>query len=112
MEKKTYYVSVQAKTVMENQGDGAYELDIEATPEEVRQLRELFESTSEADFMNYVRVHNPELLEEEVISNELVDRHLTEIYRLLEKLGTPETKAHIRSMNVLEGMQHGYTKQF
>lgn len=106
MEKRRYYVSVQAKTVMENQGDSAYEFEIEATPDEVRQLYELFGATSEADLEQYYRVHGPGTIVDGRIQEDFVDRHLTEVYRLLERLGTPETKAHIRSMNVLDGIQY------
>jgi len=110
--KKTYYVSVQSETVMEHQGDASYEFEIEATPEEVHQLFELFESEDEADFANYVRSHHPEILKDELISNAPIDNYLTEVYRLLYKLGTPETRAHIQSMNVLQGLQNGYRSDF
>jgi len=106
MEKRRYYVSVQAKTVMESQGDSAYEFEIEATPEELRRLYELFAVTTEADLEQYYRVHTGETIVDGRIEEDFVDRHLTEVYRLLEKLGTPETKAHIRSMNVLDGIQY------
>jgi len=109
MAKKKYYVSVQSKTIMEAQGEAAYELEIEATPEEVHQLHELFESVGETDFYNYLRMHSPEILEEELVSHAFVDRYLTAVYRLLYRLGTPETQKHIQSMNVLQGIQNGYT---
>ena len=112
MGKRKYYVSVQAKTVTEHRGDAAYELEIEATPEEVHQLQELFESESEPDFHNYLLIHDPEILQEELVSNALIDQYLTAMYRLIYKLGTPETKRHIASMNVLQGIQHGYHSDF
>ncbi len=43
MERNKYYVSVQSRSIMSNQGDAAYELEIEATDEEIKQLQELFE---------------------------------------------------------------------
>ena len=112
MAKRKYYVSVQAKTVTEHAGDTAYELEIEATPQEVHQLHELFESESETDFYNYVRMHDPEILEEELISNAWIDQYLTAVYRKIHQFGTPETRKHIESMNVLQGMQHGYHSDF
>ncbi|MCI3923344.1 hypothetical protein MO973_24260 [Paenibacillus sp. TRM 82003] len=112
MEKKTYYVSVQSKLVLENQGDSAYELEIEATPEQVHQLHELFESENESDFANYIRMHSPEILEEELITHAFVDQYLTEAYRLIHQFGTPKTKAFVESINVLDGLQHGYRSDF
>lgn len=103
-EKKRYYVSVQAMTVMEQQGEAAYELEIEATPDEVEVLLELFESKSDADFRNYIRMHNPQVIWDEIIHQEMHDVKLAEAYRLIHKLGTPETKRHVESMNVLQGI--------
>jgi hypothetical protein len=104
MERRRYYVSVQAKTVMVNQGDAAYELEIEATPIEVELLHELFESESEADFQNFMRAHNPTLIVDELVSHEHEDLYLAEAYRLIYQLGTPQTREHIRTMNVLHGI--------
>ncbi|TLS50622.1 hypothetical protein FE782_19875 [Paenibacillus antri] len=112
MEKQTYYVSVQAKTITEHRGDAAYELEIEATPAEVHRLYELFESETETDLNNWIRMHSPKIIEEELVSHAFVDQHLTEVYRLLYKLGTSKTKSHIQSMNVLQGLQNGYTDDF
>jgi hypothetical protein len=108
MEKRKYYVSVQAKTIMENQGDAAYELEIEAAPQEVHQLQELFESENETDFANYVRMHNPEILADELVMHAFLDQYLTHVYRLIYQLGTPETRMFVQSMNVLQGVQNGY----
>jgi hypothetical protein len=112
MEKRKYYVSVQAQTILEHRGDAAYEFEIEATEAEVHQLQELFESTTEPDLNNWIRMHSPKILEEELVSHAFVDQHLTETYRFLYRLGTPETKSHIQSMNVLQGLQNGYRDDF
>ncbi len=99
-EKHRVYVSVQAKTVMYHQGDAAYELEIEATPEEIKRLHELFESVSEEDFTNYLRAYNPVLIIEDLVNHEWYDLHLAEIYRTLYELGTAETRAHIEQMDI------------
>jgi hypothetical protein len=112
MDKRKYYVSVQAKTIMEHQGDAAYELEIEATPQEVHQLQELFESENETDFNNYIRMHSPEILKEELVSHARLDQYLTHVYRLLYELGTSETRSFVQSMNVLQGLQNGYRDDF
>lgn len=105
-EKRKYYVSVQAKTIMANQGDGAYEFEIEATPREVQQLNELFRAETRADLENNSRaLLDPEIIAHELVSMKMVDQFLMMAYRLIHQLGTPETKQHIESMNVLNGIQ-------
>src|SRR5690606_40968230 len=57
--KSTYYVSVQAGTVNAGKGDAAFEFEIEATPEEIRELENLFAGAREADRRAYFRAHVP-----------------------------------------------------
>jgi hypothetical protein len=102
MDKKRYYVSVQAGTILENQGDASYELEIEATLDEVEKLEEIFEEMDNFDQASYVQVasalgiayHNDE-------SNDGYDYYLKEAYAMINDLGTEETKQHIRKMNIL-----------
>jgi len=112
-EKRKYYVSVQAKTITANQGDTPYEFEIEATPDEVRQLYTLLQAESSAEVEANARLlFSPEVVYDEVVSNERVDLVLKMAYQLIHRLGTPETKAHIESMNVLNGIQHGYSADY
>ncbi|MEK8128795.1 hypothetical protein WMW72_12850 [Paenibacillus filicis] len=101
MEKKKYYVSVQSRTIMQNQGDAAYELEIEATDEQVLQLQELFEEEEDFDIDSFIRVHSPSVPYHHDEANDGYDIVLTEIYRTLHHLGTEETKQHIESMQIL-----------
>ncbi|MCD1259930.1 hypothetical protein B5M42_013925 [Paenibacillus athensensis] len=99
MDKKHYYVSVQSRTILENQGDASYELEIEATPEERDQLEELFKELGEWDQATAVQVapalgiayHHDE-------SNDGYDASLKAAYALIGKLGTAETQRHVASM--------------
>ncbi|WP_274648728.1 hypothetical protein [Paenibacillus humicola] len=101
MDKRKYYVSVQARTVLMNQGDAAYELEIEATPEDIRRLNDLFESVETFETQTYFRAQVPGLAYHHDSENDAYDEHLKLTYELLYELGTEETKAHIRSMNIL-----------
>jgi hypothetical protein len=101
MEKKTYYVSVQAGTVLENEGDAAFEFEISATPEEVDKLAEMFESAMEADHDAFWRAHTLAIPYHHDDENDTYDDSLKMIYQTIYELGTPETKRHIESMNVL-----------
>lgn len=87
---------------MERQDEAAYELVIEATPEEANQLRDLFESMYHFDMETYFRMHYPGIPEHYDNDNDLYERDVKDIYRMLYKLGTGETREHIASMNVLD----------
>jgi len=100
MSKKKYYVSVQSRTIMERQGDAAYELEIEATPEELRQLQSLFEEMEASDQDAYFRTHFPGIPYHHDSENDRYDDSLKRVYRTLYSLGTEETKSHIAAMNV------------
>ncbi|WP_126425286.1 hypothetical protein [Brevibacillus marinus] len=97
MAKKRYYVSVQAGTVMENQGDAAYEYEIEATPEEVRALMILLEEKYDDDWLAFFRAHIPGVPYHYDGENDRYDQHLRQIYALLYRLGTDETKRQIEA---------------
>ncbi|MEI7026926.1 hypothetical protein [Paenibacillus sp. y28] len=100
-DKKTYYVSVQANTVLDDKGAAAFEFEIEATDEDIEKLEELFEYKIDADDGSALRSHLPAIpyhIDEE---NDAYDASLREIYRQIHHLGTLETKQHIESMDIL-----------
>jgi hypothetical protein len=101
MRKKRYYVSVSAGTVMENQGDAAYELEIEATEQDVLALQELFEQKNATDFDTFFRAHIPAVPYHYDRENDDYDAHLKKIYSLMYRVGTDETREHIKSMGLI-----------
>jgi hypothetical protein len=100
MERKNYYVSVQSRTIMENQGDASYELVINATPEEIDVLAELFENQADVDEASFIRGHTPAIPYHHDNVNDDMDWYIKEIYKTLYNLGTQETKEHILSMEI------------
>ena len=103
MDKQRYYVSVQARTILEGQGDAPYELEIEATPEEKEQLAESMEKLEYFDEATFTQTatalsiayHHDE-------SNDGYDYYLKQVYQRIYELGTPATRKHIRSMKLLD----------
>ena len=83
MEKKTYYVSVQAGSVLENKEDAAYEFEIVATEQEVEQLAEQFEMLSDADNATAARGILPGVPYHQDDEQDIYDHTLTDIYRRL-----------------------------
>jgi len=102
MDKTRYYVSVQAKTIMINQGDAAYELEIEATQDDVGRLKKLFNEMDHNDFVSGFRtvlgISMPYHLDE---PNDRYDNTIKDVYIMLHNLGTEETKQQIIEMNIL-----------
>jgi hypothetical protein len=101
MEREKYYVSVQSRTIMKNQGESAYELEIEATPEEILQLQAIFEVEEDYELASFTRAHYPGIPYHHDNANDGYDMALKEIYKTLHTLGTRETKEHIERMNIL-----------
>ena len=100
MEKRKYYVKVGSGEVLPDKTLSEWEFEIDATPQEARQLEGLFDMTDNESFTNFFKAHVPlrEYYEEENIP---YDKKLQQVYQLLYDLGTEETKEHIRSMGIL-----------
>jgi hypothetical protein len=102
MGKKTYYVSVQAQTVFENQGDSSYEFEIQADDQQIAGLIELFEEHLMDEEDNQIRMPIPAVPYHHDIENDRYDYSLKKIYQALYDMGNPETRQHIESMNILQ----------
>lgn len=86
---------------MEEQGDAAYELEIEATPEDLQKLNELFVLLQEFEHMTFFRTPLPSIPYHHDSENDGYDYYLQEIYKFIYSKGTEETKDHIQTMNIL-----------
>ncbi|MBD3919054.1 hypothetical protein H8B09_09835 [Paenibacillus sp. PR3] len=105
MEKRRYYVSIQSRNIMLNQGDAAYELEIDATREEVDKLTLLFNEWEAADEKTFFRAHIPVIPYHHDSENDMYDYLLKQIYNTVYQLGTDQTKQHISSMNLQMGSE-------
>ncbi|CAG7624564.1 hypothetical protein PAESOLCIP111_02636 [Paenibacillus solanacearum] len=101
--KKTYYITVGSAEILEPEDViGNFELEILATEDEIDQLEELFDDRLDSEEASAVRSHIPFREYHHDEPNDDYDRSLAQIYKLLHQLGTPETKKHIESMNILK----------
>lgn len=100
LEKKNYYVSVQAGTVLENQGDTAYEFEIQATAEEVEYLQQLLSEKWEFEHATVVSAYLPGIPYHQDDENVGYDNSLRSIYGYIHKLGNGEAKQTIDSMGL------------
>lgn len=110
MEQREYYVSVQAKTIMDNIGDAAYEFIILASPEDIDVLVELFENQEDIDEQTFLRTPLPSIPYHHDDLNDEYDAGLKEVYTKIHALGTLETKKHIESMGILNDNRTEFVK--
>lgn len=101
MEKTKYYVSVQARSILADQGAAAYELVILASDREAEQLQELFDNELNAEDSTFIRAVIPGVPYHMDDENDAYDYYLIEIYKKIYELGTDETRSHIEKMNIL-----------
>ncbi|REK77797.1 hypothetical protein DX130_02135 [Paenibacillus paeoniae] len=98
---KTFYVSVQAGQILEDQGAAAYELEIYTNADQVNLLRELFEELASMDeAQTFHFAGSPFSPNNDEALNGAYDDIIGRIYRLLHECGTSDTKRHIESMEL------------
>lgn len=100
MDKQKYYVSVQSGSIHSNPEEASYEFEVIATPKEIAQLRELFEEHMEVDQAGFIRAHLPGIPYHQDEENDQYDELLQNIYQMVHKLGTQETREHIEQMGL------------
>lgn len=101
MDKSRYYVSVQSRSVLTEQGASSYEWEIEATPGEADQVRmelDLMQEKEEEAFPGYVFPW-PDTPEQS--TNALFQDSLDRVYMTIYRLGTPETKTQMQQLRLL-----------
>lgn len=108
MEKQTYYVTVDIGSnvgQIRNElslNDPNYDFEIRATEEEIHQLEELFERVEEKDFRNFFVAHLPYRTEERAQESRKEDDGITQIYQMIYRLGTEETKQRMREAGMVQ----------
>ncbi|KOP64489.1 hypothetical protein AMS62_03915 [Bacillus sp. FJAT-18019] len=100
MDKSIYYVSVQSRSVLTQQGASAYEWEIEATPAEADQVRIELDMMQEKDeeVTGYMFPW-PDTTEQS--TNVLFQSSLDKVYRTIYQLGTPATRQQMEELRLL-----------
>ncbi|AQT86021.1 hypothetical protein ERICIV_01316 [Paenibacillus larvae subsp. larvae] len=101
VDKKKYYLTVASGDIVENKEDTNYDFEIYASPQELDQLQVLFEELYSADISTHFRALIPFKEYHSDEENDRYDRGLKNIYELVHRLGTKETKETIEHMNIL-----------
>ncbi|MDO3677866.1 hypothetical protein Q3C12_12710 [Paenibacillus ehimensis] len=121
MLKKRYYVSVGTGTIEDAQtladlGDYSYEYAVEATDQEIRELRWLMSSYEAETEKTFARAGVPYKSADHDEATDEYNAQVRELYAMIYRLGTPETRGHIEKMRIMEKLgnpdyrQPGYGK--
>ncbi|MGG3572658.1 hydrolase [Bacillus gobiensis] len=95
LEKNTYYVSLVGQMISQSPDASSWDFKIFATPDEIRQLRALFDQLYSSDVKGYLRSHIPFLEYHNDQPNDDTDHTANQIYRLLYDLGDENTREFI-----------------
>ncbi|WP_078433490.1 hydrolase [Metabacillus halosaccharovorans] len=99
--KKTYYITVGSGQISQLSTVSAWDFKIEATDEEIVQLREYFDQVYSADFQGFLRSHTPYVQYHYDRENDAIDETHKKVYRMIYELGDEEAREHIRSQQLM-----------
>ncbi|SES63747.1 hypothetical protein SAMN05421676_10122 [Salinibacillus kushneri] len=102
MDKEKYYVSLGTQEISRLKAQNNEDFVIYATPEEVGELRELFNEMYGADIGAFIRAHIPFREYHHDDDNDTYDDGLINVLQMLYRLGDDQTREHIASMQMLE----------
>ncbi|WP_453994281.1 hydrolase [Bacillus nitroreducens] len=100
--KKTYYISVGSGEISQVKSGSTWEYKIEATDEEIQQLRNLFNTNYTNEIEGFLRAHVPFVEYHNDSSNDKYDSTMLQVFHMLYRLGDQETKDFIKSQGILE----------
>lgn len=100
-EKRTYYINIGSGEISQSATASTWNYRIEATDDEIYQLRSFFEDNYNTEWANFFRAHVPFLEYHHDKENDAYDETMVHVYSLIHKLGDDEAKKHIESMGIL-----------
>lgn len=104
-EKKTYYISVGAGEIMRVPNASPWEFKIEATDEEITEMRAVFDMMQDNSIGDFLRAHVPFVEYSHDPTNDVHDESLHKIFTMIYELGDAEAKQHVKSLGILDGFK-------
>ena len=102
--KKTYYIAIADGEISQLATASSWDYRIEATDEEIIQLREYFEQNYSSDWQGFFRAHVPYLEYHNDPTNDAIDETTQKIYQMIYELGDNEAKEHIKSQGIISNL--------
>lgn len=104
MVKNTYYVSLQGRSLLDDEGASGYEWAILATPEEADMISHMLEQIDEKEVSTFLAYTYPWPDSPEDDVNASYQSNIDALYKAIYRLGTPETREQLeRAMGFGDG---------
>ncbi|MDQ0272272.1 hydrolase [Cytobacillus purgationiresistens] len=100
-EKKTYYIAIADGEISQSSTSSSWDFKIDATDDEIIELREIFDQNYSTEWESFFRAHVPYLQYHFDRQNDKYDDGLSKVYSVIHRLGDQEAKQHIESMGIL-----------
>ncbi|MFZ3589352.1 hydrolase [Bacillus sp. DJP31] len=100
--KKTYYISLGSGEISQISTASPWNYKIEASDDEIVQLREYFDQIYSTDWQGFMRAHVPYVEYHWDPTNDAYDETMQKVYGLIHELGDEETKQHITKEGLLK----------
>lgn len=104
--KKTYYIAVGSGEISQVKSGSTWEYKIEATDEQIHQLRKLFDSNYASEVEGFLRAHVPFVEYHFDSSNDKYDTNMLKVFQMIYQLGDQEAKDFIQSQGILDVLGH------
>ncbi|EGL83334.1 hypothetical protein CathTA2_1118 [Caldalkalibacillus thermarum TA2.A1] len=102
MTKQRYFVHPKTGEILDEQDPATFAFAIEATEEEMVELRNLFMELLEEESDTFFDAFFPFQQEEAMTDNEQYEQVLNHIYQKIYELGTAETKQQLENMYMIK----------
>lgn len=100
--KKTYYISLSRGEISQVSTASPWNYKIQASDEEIVQLREYFDQIYSSDWQGFMRAHVPYVQYHHDPTNHAYDETMLKVYELIYALGDEDAKAHIQEQGILK----------
>ncbi|WP_243298052.1 hydrolase [Bacillus litorisediminis] len=101
-ERKTYYIDLGSGEISRSRTASTWNYQIEASDEDITQLREYFDQMHSTGWQNFFRAHVPYVQYHYDRENDANDRLLKDVYQLIHDLGDEEARKQIESIGILD----------
>lgn len=100
-DKKTYFIEIATGEISQTSTSSPWNFKIDATDDEITELREYFDQNYTTGWENFFRAHVPYIQYHYDRQNDAQDETLKKIYGIIYRLGDQEAKTHIEEMGIL-----------
>jgi hypothetical protein len=99
--RKTYYIGLANGQIFQDRSSSPWNFQIEATDDEINELRRLFNQNEAMEEKNFYRAHIPFMPYHFDQENDDYDHTLYDAYKMIYDLGNEDARTHIEGMGIL-----------